>query len=249
MERDPRGLGGAWADHQRHGSADPPPDLAPWVERIWSVTWSYDRPYRQQLLPHLGVHLTFPSDAEPTVAGPATRARHRVLDGAGGVVGAAFRPGVFGAVLGRPLATLVDTSVPAATLFGPLPAAPDVASVAALLRRALPPAGPSPAAEEAVALVARITAPDGPRRVDDLAAAAGTTVRRLQRLFAGHVGVGPKAAIRQARLREVTARLDAGERVDWAAVAADLGYADQAHLSRDVAALLGEPPTAFAARY
>jgi len=90
----------------------------------------------------------------------------------------------------------------------------------------------------------------GPRRVDVLAAAAGTGVRRVQRLFAEHVGVGPKVAIRQARLAEVRARLDAGAAdVDWADLAAELGYADQAHLSRDVRALLGEPPTAHADRF
>jgi len=36
--------------------------------------------------------------------------------------------------------------------------------------------------------------------------------------------------------------------VDWAALAADLGYADQAHLSRDFTATLGVPPTQYAAR-
>jgi AraC-like DNA-binding protein len=33
--------------------------------------------------------------------------------------------------------------------------------------------------------------------------------------------------------------------VDWAALAADLGYADQAHLSRDFTATLGVPPSRY----
>jgi AraC-like DNA-binding protein len=71
----------------------------------------------------------------------------------------------------------------------------------------------------------------------------------LQRLFAEHVGVPPKWVIRRYRLREVTDRLDAGEPVDWGPLAAELGYADQAHLTRDFAAMFGEPPTRYAERY
>jgi AraC-like DNA-binding protein len=68
-------------------------------------------------------------------------------------------------------------------------------------------------------------------------------------LFAEYVGIGPKWVIRRYRLHEVTERLAAGGRVDWAALAADLGYADQAHLVRDFKQMFGEPPTRYAARY
>ncbi len=86
-------------------------------------------------------------------------------------------------------------------------------------------------------------------RVDQLAAATASSVRRLQRLFAEHVGVAPKWVIRRYRLREVTERMAAGGRVEWAAVAADLGYADQPHLTRDFARVTGMTPGQFAARY
>ena len=56
--------------------------------------------------------------------------------------------------------------------------------------------------------------------------------------------------IRRYRLQEVVDRLEVGgPTVDWAQLAADLGYADQAHLSRDFADLFGEPPTWYARRY
>ena len=86
-------------------------------------------------------------------------------------------------------------------------------------------------------------------RVDALAAAVSTSVRSLQRLFAEHVGVGPKWVIRRYRLHEITERMSEGIGIDWAALAADLGYADQAHLTRDFTDLFGEPPTAYARRY
>lgn len=51
------------------------------------------------------------------------------------------------------------------------------------------------------------------------------------------------------RLHEVTRRLDDRLAIDWAALAVELGYADQAHLTRDFAAIFGEPPTRYAERF
>jgi AraC-like DNA-binding protein len=55
--------------------------------------------------------------------------------------------------------------------------------------------------------------------------------------------------IRRYRLHEVTARMAAGGAIDWAALAADLGYADQGHFIRDFKRMFGEPPTWYAQRY
>jgi AraC-like DNA-binding protein len=52
--------------------------------------------------------------------------------------------------------------------------------------------------------------------------------------------------MRRARLHEVAARADSGEFIDWATLAADLGYADQAHLTRDFTATIGVPPARYA---
>ena len=102
-------------------------------------------------------------------------------------------------------------------------------------------------AEQAADLVSRITADPSLRRVDQLAAASGMTARSLQRLFADYVGVSPKWVMRRARLHEAAERADSGEPVDWALLASDLGYADQAHLTRDFTATLGISPTRYAA--
>jgi AraC-like DNA-binding protein len=104
-----------------------------------------------------------------------------------------------------------------------------------------------PLAEQAAALVARITDDPGLRRVSELSAASGMTARSLQRLFADYVGVSPKWVMRRARLHEAAERADRGEPVDWASLAANLGYADQAHLTRDFTATLGVSPTRYAA--
>jgi AraC-like DNA-binding protein len=82
-------------------------------------------------------------------------------------------------------------------------------------------------------------------RVDDFARRRGLSVRRLQRLFLAHVGVGPKWVIRQYRLQEAVEQAADGP-LDWAALAADLGYSDQAHLVREFTAVIGVSPAAYA---
>ena len=94
----------------------------------------------------------------------------------------------------------------------------------------------------------RITSDPALRRVAGLAEVAGMSERRLQRLFAEYVGVPPKWVMRRARLHEAALRADAGAVLDWGALAADLGYADQAHLTRDFTATLGVPPSRYACR-
>ena len=71
---------------------------------------------------------------------------------------------------------------------------------------------------------------------------AGATARQFQRRFADHVGLGPKAVIRRYRLYEAAERARGGQTVDWAGVAASLGYSDQAHLTRDFTEHFGLPP-------
>jgi AraC-like DNA-binding protein len=81
--------------------------------------------------------------------------------------------------------------------------------------------------------------------VEVLSRKAGVTPRPLQRLFREFVGVSPKWMIRRFRLQEAALRI---ERRDGSltTIAAELGYADQAHLSRDFRAATGRTPTALA---
>lgn len=248
-ERDPRELGGHWRTAQTIAVHEPDADLAPWVERLWTASWEYAEPYRQKIVPLPQVHVSVIDDLPPRVVGPRSRHMVRELAGRGSVVGAAFRPGVFRALAGRPVAELVDRELDAADVPGLAGEPRFPGDLAAWLRARLPAEGPLRAAREAGELVAHVAADPTVARVDRLAAAAGTSMRTLQRLFAEHVGPGPKWVIRRYRLQEVVARLEAGGRVDWADLAATLGYADQGHLSRDFTDLFGEPPTWYARRY
>lgn len=62
------------------------------------------------------------------------------------------------------------------------------------------------------------------------------------------MGLTPKWLVRRRRIQDATWRLRTGA-TTMAAVAADLGYADEAHLSRDFRRVTGATPGAFAARY
>lgn len=247
MSRDARELAGAWRAHQRHDFPAPSPDLACYVEYYWIVSWSYDEPYRQLIVPYPNVHLTF-QDGGATLNGVRSRHQIKTLVGAGGVLGVAFRPGAFRPFLGAAVATITDRTLDARdVLRGDLPESPDLAAVEDFLRAQHP--QPDDRAAQAAQIVSAIATTPGLTRVDDVAREHGLTVRGVQRLFADHVGVGPKWVVRRYRLHEVTERLAQGGSIDWAALSAELGYADQGHFVRDFKAMFGETPTWYARRY
>ncbi|WP_157105162.1 helix-turn-helix domain-containing protein [Nocardia coubleae] len=247
MQRDPRELGGAWRTSQRHTFTEPPAELAGYVERFWAVAWNYDRPYRQLVVPLPNVHLTC-RDGRAELHGPSSSHVYRELSGIGSVFGVTFRPGMFRPFLGASVASLRDRTIDATTVFGPsVTSLTDAEAACRFLEARLPESDSR--ADLAARVVAGIAADPTVTRVDEVADRFGTTVRGLQRLFAEYVGISPKWVIRRYRLREITERLATGEEVDWARLAADLGYADQAHLSRDFRTVFGEPPTGYAQRY
>jgi AraC-like DNA-binding protein len=105
---------------------------------------------------------------------------------------------------------------------------------------------PDPVADRAMALAQRVRADRSVLRVEQLAAEAGMSVRTLQRLFAGYIGVTPKWAILRYRVHEAMEYATRHPETDWARLAAELGYSDQAHLVRDFTAAVGVTPSAYA---
>jgi len=258
-DRDDREVGGAWSNFQRHWYGDPSPGLAPFVTQYWLAAWDLrgQPPFHQLIVPSLNVHLSFVGDAGPVVRGVGGRRVFRTLDGTGRAFGVAFRPGCFRPFLKAPVSTITGRSISARAVFGPdlpeqaMAGAVDETELVCVIERYLLahlPARDS-AATTVAGIVARVSAEPDITRVGTLADRSGFGVRGLQRLFAEHVGVGPKWVIRHYRLNEVKRRMASGTAVDWAGLAAELGYADQAHFTRDFVAMVGEPPTRYAARY
>ncbi|HEX7150238.1 MAG TPA: helix-turn-helix domain-containing protein [Thermoanaerobaculia bacterium] len=251
----PRGvLQGAPQGTMRHVRHEPSPDLAFWVEHYWIVEWDLREPYLAETLPHPSVHLVV--DAERArIAGVHTGRFTRRLEGASRVFGIKFRPGAFRPILGRPLSTITNRELDPRDFFGDLgtaiQATPDDQSrieiAGSFLRQHVPPR------DEKVGEVNRIMdlVLDDPEitRVEHLAARGGAGTRTLQRLFNDYVGVSPKWVINRYRLHEVLERIARGAAVDWAAVALDLGYFDQAHFIRDFKKLVGKTPAQYARQW
>ncbi|MFC4054268.1 DUF6597 domain-containing transcriptional factor [Actinomadura syzygii] len=233
----------------------PGPALAGFVEFYWHVRWSVAEPYETKVLSHPNVHLVF-EEPGPLVYGVDRSLFVRRLEGRGHVLGVKFRPGCFRPFAAGPVIDLADRRIPAAEVFGPRVDAVSravlrgddldamVGMVEEFLVGGLP--EPDPVAEQVADMVAAVTADPALFRVDQAAEALHVSARTLQRLFAEYVGASPKWVLRRARLHEAAARADQGVRLDWAALADDLGYFDQAHLTRDFTATVGVSPTRYA---
>src|SRR3982751_6440700 len=63
--------------------------------------------------------------------------------------------------------------------------------------------------------------------------------------FAEYVGVGSKWVIRRYRLHDAAAAASGTGDLDLVRLAADLGYSDQAHLTRDFTDAVGMPPSRY----
>jgi AraC-like DNA-binding protein len=244
------------------------PALEPFVERYWSVSWDLTgRPrYRSEVLSHPSVNLSVETGTDPRfgvdlpavlVHGVVPRRFVVDLTGTGRVTAAKFRPGGWVAMGGRPPAR--GTAVPlagqlpgldAAALLPAVLAEEDDDARAAVLDAALAPLAPEPAPAylDLSALLERMAADRELVRVDQVAALAGTSTRSLQRLFAGYVGVSPKAVLARYRLQDAAAVIDGGEVTDLAGLAASLGWFDQSHFSREFRSVVGVTPSAYLAR-
>lgn len=112
-----------------------------------------------------------------------------------------------------------------------------------LLRRAVGPPEPDPAVRRAAALLDRGTP------VAEVADRLGWTSRRLARRCTEQLGLPPKRYARVRRFQRLLTRVNTAPGApDWAVLAADCGYHDQAHLIHEFRALAGITPTAYAPR-
>jgi AraC-like DNA-binding protein len=83
---------------------------------------------------------------------------------------------------------------------------------------------------------------------EDPVARSGLSERQLRRRFEAEVGYGPATLARVLRFqRFLRAADDAGPGDSLARLAADAGYADQAHLAREAKRLSGLAPSALLA--
>jgi AraC-like DNA-binding protein len=217
-------------------------DLAHLVERHWMVEWDLTEPYTAQIVAHPSVNIAFQDP--PTIHGVFTGRFDRELTGSGRVIATKFRPGGFHAFHPVPAYTLTDRVIEADTVFD-RPRPTTFSEIEDVLRRH----GwtDDPRITEIRELHAAMLHDPGITRVEDLCAHAGYSPRTLQRLFREYVGVTPKWVLDRIRLHEAAERMADGD-ADWASMALDLGYFDQAHFIKAFKAVVGRSPAVYALR-
>jgi AraC-like DNA-binding protein len=92
-----------------------------------------------------------------------------------------------------------------------------------------------------------ITRSRGAARIGSIAALAGCSRRHLATMVRTSTGLSPKFLSRIARFEHAATLMTAPQRPPLAWVAAEAGYADQAHLSGEFRALAGMTPRAYQA--
>jgi AraC-like DNA-binding protein len=237
----------------------PPTRLSPFVHHLWWVRWALHTPFDAEALPHPSAQIVLEVEDDvqrATVAGVRTGRLAMRREGAGEAFGITFRAAMFQPLLRASMTTITGRVVPLAHVLGSKSGAwasaiheePDVARklglVDAFLTPLLLPSSPSIARLRD--LVERIARDRSFVRVEQVADVASCDVRALQRTFREYVGVSPKWVIQRYRLHEAAEQLKGRRPPALAALAASLGYADQAHFARDFKVTVGQTPRAFA---
>jgi AraC-like DNA-binding protein len=105
-----------------------------------------------------------------------------------------------------------------------------------------------PAVDPAVASAYRELAfCHGDIRIAAIAARLGWSRKHLSQRFQDEVGLPPKAVARIFRFNRLLSLAAVDSGADWAGLAAECGYADQAHLTREFAEFAGTTPTRWLA--
>jgi len=231
----------------------PPAALAPVVDTFWQSEGT-GGPIR--VLPDGCMDFIF--DLERGTArliGAMTEAAIVQVRACDRCIGVRFRPGMAAPYVDAPAADIVDGAAPLDdvtrahrfALAERVAEAPNDAARRRLIADFLltPRArvrAPDPRLRRAVCFLRQRT---GPGAVRALVTELGVSERQLERLFSAHVGLGPKAFARVARLERAVALLGGFVRAQ-AALAARAGYSDESHLIREFRVLTLTTPAELA---
>ncbi len=240
----------------------PPPALARHVESVWRLRAPVPDGV-QTIYPdgrcEIIVHLAGPprcwdaadgwhEQARTLFAAQRVTAVRLASRGALDCVGVRLMPAASALVAPRGLGQLRDRIVDLATLDSPLSqalrgaarrfAAGDAGALWRLLERRCAAHAVDARIERATA---RLEATGGRARIDAIARAAALSIRGLQTRFRAQVGLAPKEFARVLRLQATLRALDTHD-ASLAAIASETGFADQAHVTRELKAVTGLTP-------
>lgn len=238
-----------------------PAAAAELVAWFWIPEWDIEpgRSSRQDVVAYPALNLVVDAHAV-TLSGATTRSSHRDLRDSGWAVGALLRPAAVAALIDDPV-SLVDgerilddatggigwlrDAVKAAMASGEGHRERAVETFSAWLGDRVGAVDES--ARQANALMDVLMGEKAALTPEEAATRLAVSVRTLQRMAHRHVGLSPAAMIRRRRLQEAAQRVREEPGIDLASIAAELGYADHAHLTRDFRSVLGIAPRVYRA--
>ncbi len=227
----------------------PPERLAPFVECFWTLR--AERGLNGYLiLPDGCLDIVFRPQGLDLI-GPMTVPRAYDFSAGTRLVGVRFRPALAGTFLPGLAPMLVDSAAPLEDVWGGrarvlmerIAEARTACEACRALAGALPLAGPTGPALRALTALA---ASHGRASLDGLARQANLSLRQFRRRAIEASGYSPKHLARVLRFRRASGLIASGRR-DYAALAADCGYYDQAHLIADFREFAGMTPVEYAA--
>jgi AraC-like DNA-binding protein len=164
-------------------------------------------------------------------------------------VSARLQPATAGVLFGTDPLALVDSHVPLELpqgLLGELQAAPDWESMAEPLNLWLLGLAKGKRSDDPVAREARrLRQLNGNVSIQQLADAAGLSLRHFQRRFRALTGLNPKHYARICRIGHAVHLKELRPDASWTTLALEAGYSDQPHFIRDFKALTGALPSGF----
>ncbi len=244
----------------RYEEFEPTPDLSDVVNSHWAFSVPEDTPmpFDHRVIPDGMISIAYIRSRYfemMAFVGPRTEAHNPPTRPGDSVWGIRFQPGVVKALFGVSPAALRDQVGDARAVFpefaGPLferlKTADSPERAAGLFDEALQALVKTVGftSDALLAFIRKIGETD--ETVSSIAAAAGLSERQFRRRFIELVGLTPKEFARIRRLRRSAIKM-VEDSLGWAAIAAESGYADQAHLSRDYTRMMGVTPTSLAER-
>jgi len=210
-------------------------------------------PYTYRPVPNGSAEILCAVGAMPQVVGPQSGPLERTIAPGTTVVGVRLKPGAAPSVLGVPASAVVDLFVGADELWGRSAVALGEAVAAAaspweaaakleavLVARLPDAAEPDPVAVEAV----RLLLPGRTRDVNSIPSKLYISESQLRRRLQEATGFAPKVLQRMLRFQGFLALAQGYEQPsrELARLAAQAGYADQSHLTRESARLADRSP-------
>jgi len=235
----------------------PRPPLSKFVDMFWLYRRDASTHAKERLLPTgtMELVMSLADDSSGATVCGAHSESFEIETKPALVLGAHFKPGGAFPFLGVPAGELHNARVSLETLWGTNAGALRDQVLAAktwaakfgvleqmLMKQSTRPFVRHPAVEFALN---EFHAATHVRTVAEVVDKIGFSPRRFIQLFRNEVGLTPKVYRRIHRFQQLLQRVHGAQRIDWAHVAVECGYYDQAHFISDFRAFSGLNPTAY----